>query len=193
MKNLRVISPLLTSLLLGSVALAQAGNLPDAPQPQNSDSTQIQSTRAAEALESTQQSDDNTLISQARPYPRSPRGPMGPPPGRAYPSAFAPPRPPLSPIGALIGFGAGAALAAASTQDHTTGARVAAGLLGGGLCALFGGAIGHSFSAIHSHNFEQWDDAHNKRRDVHAPHPSEPDTQASSPRPQPSSASAGSL
>jgi hypothetical protein len=193
MKNLQVISPLLTSLLLGSVALAQAGPLPDAPRPQNLASTQAESTPVGNGLESTRPSADNTLISQARPYPRFPRGPMGPPRGRAYPSAFAPPRPPLSPIGALIGFGVGAGLAVAGSQDHTTKDRVAIGLFGGGLCALFGGAIGHSFSVIHSHNFEQWDDAHNKRRDVHAPHPSEPDTQASSPRPQTTAASAGSL
>jgi hypothetical protein len=118
---------------------------------------------------------------------------MGPPRGRAYPSAFAPPRPPLSPIGALIGFGAGAALAAAGSQDQTTRGRVAVGLLGGGLCALIGGAIGHSFSVIHSHNFEQWDDAQNKRRDSNAPHPSEPDEQASSARLRVQPASAGSL
>jgi len=193
MKSLQIISPLLTSLLLASVALAQADNLPEAPQPQDSASNQVQLTQGVKAAESAQESGDDALISQARPYPRSPRGPMGPPPGRAYPSAFAPPRPPLSPIGALIGFGAGAALAAAGSQDQTTRGRVAVGLLGGSLCALIGGAIGHSFSAIHSHKFEQWDDAHNKRRDFKAPHPREPDRQGSSAPAQTLSTSVGSL
>jgi hypothetical protein len=198
MKNLQIVSPLLTSLLLGSVALAQANNPPEAPQPQNSASTQIQSTQIhsteATAPESARPSNDHTLVSQARPYPRFPRGPMGPPRGRAYPSAFAPPRPPaLSPLGALIGFGVGGALAAAGSQDQTARGRIAVGLFGGGLCALIGGAIGHSFSAIHSHNFDQWDDARNKRRDVNAPHPSDPDEQASSAPAQTPSASVGSL
>jgi hypothetical protein len=195
MKNLQMISLLLASLLLASMAQAQEGNLPEAPRPQSSASTQSLSTPGAGPSESARKPDQepaqNVLISQARPYP--PRGPMGPPPGRAYPSAFAPPRPPLSPLGALIGFGAGAALAAAGSQDQTARGRVAAGLIGGSLCALIGGAIGHSFSAFHSHNFRDSDDARNKRRDVSAPNPSEPDVQASSPKPQAASASADSL
>jgi hypothetical protein len=184
MKNLQVISPLLASLLLGSVALAQAGSLPDAPQPQDSASTQLQSTSAANTAESAPQSDppsdENKLLSQARPYPRYPRGPMGPPRGRAYPRAFAPPPPALSPIGALIGFGFGAALGASASGDHTSAGRVAGGLIGGGVCALIGGAIGGGFSLVHSHNFRGWDDAQERKHHKPVPRPIEPDVEASS-------------
>jgi hypothetical protein len=185
MKNLQVIFPLLTSLLLSSVALAQAGSLPDAPQPQDSVSTQLQSTSAANTEESTSKSappsDENKLLSQALPYPRFPRGPMGPPRGRAYPRAFAPPPPALSPIGALIGFGFGAALGASASGDHTSAGRVAGALIGGGLCALIGGAIGGGFALVHSHNFRDWESKHPSRpgrRDLVRPR--EPDMEASS-------------
>jgi len=195
MKNLQVISPLLTSLLLGSVALAQAGSLPDAPQPQDSASTQLQSTSAANTEESTPpsdpQSDENKLRSQARPYPRYPRGPMGPPRGRAYPRAFAPPPPALSPVGALIGFGFGAALGASASGDHTSAGRVAGGLIGGGLCALIGGAIGGGFSLVHSHNYRDWDDAQERKHHKPVTLPIEPDVEASSARAR--AASVGSL
>jgi hypothetical protein len=195
MKNLQVISPLLTSLLLGSVALAQAGSLPEAPQPQGPASTQLQSSSAANPEESTSQSDplsdENKLLSQARPYPQYPRGPMGPARGRAYPRAFAPPPPALSPVGALIGFGFGAALGAAGSGDHTSGARVAGALIGGGLCALIGGAIGGGFSLVHSHNYRDWDEARDRKHHKVIPRRGEPDVEASSTPAQ--AASAGSL
>jgi len=195
MKNLQVISSLLTSLLLGSVALAQTGSLPDAPQPHDPASAQLESTPAAHTEESTSQSapqaDENKLLSQARPYPRFPRGPMGPPRGRAYPRAFAPPPPALSPIGALIGFGFGAALGASASGDHTSAGRVAGALIGGGLCALIGGAIGGVFSLAHSHNYRDWDDAQERKHHKPVPRRGEPDVEASS---NPAQApSAGSL
>ena len=159
MKNLPVLSPLLTSLLFGSMALAQAGNLPDAPQPQETATTDVPlaqspatETPATQTPNPAEQSSENRLVSQAAPFPRFPRGPMPPPRGRAYPSAFAPRPPALSPIGALIGFGAGAALGASRSGDQTARGRVAGGLIGGTLCALIGGAIGHAFSAV-GHNF----------------------------------------
>jgi hypothetical protein len=185
MKSLQVISSLLTSLLLGSVALAQAGSLPDAPQPQHPASTQLESSPAANTEASSQQStppsDESKLLSQARPYPRFPRGPMGPPRGRAYPRAFAPPPPALSPVGALIGFGFGAALGAAASGDHTSAGRVAGGLIGGGICALIGGAIGGGFSLVHSHNFRDWESKHPSRHDRrNLERPRESDVEASS-------------
>jgi len=180
MKNLQVLSPLLASLLLASMALAQAVNLPDAPQLQASDPP-------------TQPSSENKLVSQARPFPRSPRSPMPDPRGRAYPSAFAPRPPALSPVGALIGFGTGAALGAAGSQDHTTGGRAAAGLLGGALCALIGGAVGNAFSVVHTHSFRNWKDtdAQERKHRKAIPRRIEPDTEASSAPVRP--APAGSL
>jgi hypothetical protein len=149
MKNLRVVSLVLTSLLLGSTALAQAANapVPEAPQPQNSSSTQ--STAAADTLKS----GEDRLISQARGYPRFPGRTTGPGRGRMYGPGFPPP-PALSPLGVIIGFGAGAALGASSPADGTVRGHVALGLIGGSIGALIGGAIGgaaHPF--LHSRRF----------------------------------------
>ena len=194
MKNLQVISALLTSLLFGAMALAQAGNLPDAPQPQDAATTDVplaQSPASETPVTQTpitqtpnpaEQSSVNKLVSQAAPFPRSPRGPMPPPRGRAYPSAFSPRPPALSPIGALIGFGEGAALGASASGDQTARGRVAGGLIGGTLCALIGGAIGHAFSAV-GHNFHDrndWDDAQERKHHKPVPRPLEPDVDASS-------------
>jgi len=194
MKNLQVISALLTSLLFGAMALAQAGNLPDAPQPQDAATTDVplaQSPASETPVTQTpitqtpnpaEQSSVNKLVSQAAPFPRSPRVPMPPPRGRAYPSAFSPRPPALSPIGALIGFGAGAALGASASGDQTARGRVAGGLIGGTLCALIGGAIGHAFSAV-GHNFHDrndWDDAQERKHHKPVPRPLEPDVDASS-------------
>jgi hypothetical protein len=172
------------------MALAQAGNLPDAPQPQDAAMTDVplaQSPATETPVTQTpnpvaQQSSVNKLVSQAAPFPRSPRGPMPPPRGRAYPSAFAPRPPALSPIGALIGFGAGAALGASASGDQTARGRVAGGLIGGTLCALIGGAIGHAFSAV-GHNFHDrndWDDAQERKQHKPVPRRLEPDLDASS-------------
>jgi hypothetical protein len=138
MKNLRVVSLFLTPLLLGSMTLAQAGSqpLPDAPQPQTSTPAQPEKTSDANAVAS----DDKTLISQAGRYPRLPRRPVRAPRGYAYgPTA---PMPGLSPAGALIGFGIGAGLGAAGSQDSSASARVASALIVGAIGSLIGGAIG---------------------------------------------------
>ncbi len=126
------------SLLLASVALAQAGSpdAPDTPQPQPSVAAQPEPTPVA----GTGASGEDKLISQARQYPRGPRGRMGPRRGGAYPGF--PPPPGLSPVGALIGFGVGAAAGASNSGESTVGTHVALGLIGGGLGALIGGAIG---------------------------------------------------
>jgi|HubBroStandDraft_1064217.scaffolds.fasta_scaffold00075_49 hypothetical protein len=143
MKNLHIVSLVVTCLLLVSMAFAQAGNppLPEAPQPQSSSSTVLEQIPSADRLESSQ----GKLITQAR-YPRYPGGPMGPRRGM-YAPGFPPP-PALSPVGALIGFGAGAALGASTPADGTVRGHVALGLIGGAIGALIGGAIGaaaHSF------------------------------------------------
>lgn len=199
MKNLQTLSPLLTALLLGSMALAQASTLPEAPQPQDSASADVQLAQTPIAQtpnQSVRQSTENKLISQASAFPRSPRGPALPPRGRAYPSAFAPRPPVLSPLGALIGFGAGAALGATASGDQTARGRVAGALIGGTLCALIGGAIGHAFSAVgyNFHDRHDWhdrDDAQQRKHRKPVTRPIEPDLDASSaPAPAPS---AGSL
>ena len=190
------------------MALAQAGNLPDAPQPQDAATTDVplaQSPASETPVTQTpitqtpnpaEQSSVNKLVSQAAPFPRSPRVPMPPPRGRAYPSAFSPRPPALSPIGALIGFGAGAALGASASGDQTARGRVAGGLIGGTLCALIGGAIGHAFSAVgyNFHDRYDWrdlDDAHQPKHRKPVARPIEPDVDASS-APNPA-AQAGSL
>jgi hypothetical protein len=203
------------------MAQAQAGTLPDAPQPVHavvetllatslpaqdsssadvhviqSGSIQSASTAASSAQtanESTQQSAENKLITQTVRLPRAARSPMPPPRGGAYPSTFAPRPPALSPVGALIGFGAGAALGATASGDQTTRGRVAGALIGGSLCALIGGAIGHAFSAV-GHNFHDrndWDDAQERKHRKPVPRPLERDLEAS--RARAPAASVGSL
>jgi hypothetical protein len=126
------------SLLLASAALAQAGSpdAPDAPQSQPSVAARPEPSPVA----GTGSSGEDRLISQARQYPRGPRRPMGPRGGYGYPGFPHPPG--LSPVGALIGFGVGAAAGAANTGEATVGTHVALGLIGGGIGALIGGAIG---------------------------------------------------
>jgi hypothetical protein len=129
---------MLMLLLFVSVALAQGGrpDVPDAPQPQPSVAAQTEPAPVA----GTGSSSDDKLISQAGKYPPVPGRRMGSHRGRAYP-AFPPP-PALSPVGALIGFGVGAAAGASNSGESTVGTHVALGLIGGGLGALIGGAIG---------------------------------------------------
>ncbi len=138
MKNLRIISSLFLTLLFAWVALGQAGkpDLPDAPQPQASDSAQ--SEKAPDVNPGP--SGENTVIGQAARYPRSNRRPVRVPRGRGYQSAA--PMPGLSPVGVIIGFGIGAGLGASGSQDRSASARVASGLIVGAIGAVIGGAIG---------------------------------------------------
>lgn len=138
MKNIKLFASFFVTLVLASAALAQdrKPGLPDAPQPQPSAAAQPEPTPVA----GTGSSGEDKVISQSRQYPRVPRRPMGPRHGRAYPGF--PPPPALSPVGALIGFGVGAAAGAANSGDGTVRAHVALSLIGGGLGALIGGAIG---------------------------------------------------
>jgi len=183
MKNLRVLSPFLTSLLLASVALAQAGSpdAPDAPQPQPSVAERPEPSPAAGTGSST----EDKLISQARQCPRRPTGPRR---GYAYPGF--PPPPALSPVGALIGFGVGAAAGAANPGAGTVGSHVALGLIGGGIGALIGGAIGAAVNPfLHARRVHQpsepddEDQEANLRREARKtpPKPSISETPAPSP------------
>jgi len=64
-------------------------------------------------------------------------------------------------IGALIGFGLGAALGAKGNTDQHPGVGVKAALLVGGVGALLGAAIGsgaHSFHALSRHRRTPWPD-----------------------------------
>jgi hypothetical protein len=142
MKNLTVISLLLVTLLLGSMALAQGvvPAVPEAPQPQNSAAAEQPPTPAKTG------SSADELLSQYRQYPRFPHGPMY---GPSYGSAYRP-RPSLPPVvGALIGFGVGAAIGAGKPvgpgQTH-----VPIALIGGGFGAMFGGLIGAIAAVPHS-------------------------------------------
>jgi hypothetical protein len=155
MKNTKIFSPLMWLLLLGSVALAQAGNadVPETPQPQESATAKIEAAKVeATKIEPTAEttagaSSEGRLISQARRYAQLHPGRMQPP-GQAYRSRS--PMPGLSPLGALIGFGAGAALGASKSQDQSASARAVIGLFAGGIGALIGGAIGTAPPFWHS-------------------------------------------
>lgn len=164
MKDLQAVSPFLASLLLGSIALAQTASLPEAPQLQDSASAHSQSiSDVNQSATQDGEGNENKVISQAGTFPRFPPRPRMPSRGRTYPNTFRPGPPPLSPVGALIGLGIGGVLGAAGSGDHTARGRLAGGLIGGGLCALIGGAIGHAFSAISSHNFRDDDFRDNDR------------------------------
>ncbi len=56
-------------------------------------------------------------------------------------------------IGAMIGFGIGAAAGATAKTD--SGGRVVAALFGGGLGALFGAAVGHAIAPFHGHHYHR--------------------------------------
>ncbi len=145
MKNKKIFSPLIW-LLLGSVALAQAGiaDVPEEPRPQDPariQTAKIERSAGGKAVSSS----ESPLISQARRYPQLHPGRM-----QAAGQAYHSPMPRLSPLGALIGFGAGAALGASKPQDGTSGGRVLGGLLLGGLGALIGGAVGNAPPFWHS-------------------------------------------
>jgi hypothetical protein len=154
MKNTKIFSPLMW-LLLGTVAFAQAGSTdaPEAPLPQDPDTAKIEAAKIEPAkIESSSNSNagsssEGRLISQARRYPQLHPGRMRPP-GQAYRSHS--PMPGLSPLGALIGFGAGAALGASKSQDQSASARAVIGLFVGGIGALIGGAIGTAPPFWHS-------------------------------------------
>jgi hypothetical protein len=146
MKNLQFVSPLFTSLLFGSMAAAQARNLPapEAPQPQESASAETQITTAPDAAKP----GEDKLIAQARRYPRLADRPVGSRRGM-YSPGFPPP-PPLSPIGVLIGFGAGAAIGASNPADGTVKGHIALGLIGGTIGAFIGGAIAAANPFLHT-------------------------------------------
>jgi hypothetical protein len=79
------------------------------------------------------------------------RGPVTPVPPRILYPRTASPRGAWQPrnrrhalIGALIGFGIGAALGAKGNRDQHTSARIAAPILVGGVGALIGAAVGSS-------------------------------------------------
>jgi hypothetical protein len=153
MKNTKIFSPFMW-LLLGTVAFAQAGSadVPEAPQPQDPDTARIEAKTEPAKIESSSNSNigsssEGRLISQARQYPQLHPGRMRPP-GQVYRSHS--PMPGLSPLGALIGFGAGAALGASKSQDQSASARAVIGLFAGGIGALIGGAIGSAPPFWHS-------------------------------------------
>jgi hypothetical protein len=153
MKNTKLFSPF-TWLLLGSVALAQAGiaDVPEAPKPQEPAAAQTEAAKIeAVKIEPTQDakagSSSEGLISQARRYPQLHPGRTRPP-GQAYRSHS--PMPGLSPWGALIGLGAGFALGASKSQDSSAGGRAVMGLLIGGIGAVIGGVIGTAPPLWHS-------------------------------------------
>ena len=145
MKNLSVMSPLLASLLLGAMALAQEPmQIPEAPQPQNT----TENRQPTEAKD--EDSGGKDVVSQFRRYPQIHRGQIRATRGPAYSSAYAPTPPPFSPLGALIGFGVGAAIGASGSDRSgtTLGGRV---IIGGTIFAVIGGVIGTAFPHVRRH------------------------------------------
>ena len=165
MKNLRIIDPLLltTMLLLTSAAIAQTAveqAAADLPAPVAAARCQYTPADAAclgssESGQATISTNDDTLAQLPRRIPGPPvrprRPPMGHPRG-GYPGMWMPSgNGRHAAIGAIIGFGLGAALGAKANTDPHAGATVRASLLFGTFGALLGALVSQdtpSFSRL---------------------------------------------
>lgn len=176
MKNVHIPQALLILLLTGPLATGQAGgqttahtegqrvvetlhrrclNSLEEPQTQDREcgddspsAYRILAARSQYALaDASDQRHDSALaqVSGQPPAPRFPQGPGYPPP--AYAGMWAPEgNGRATAIGALVGFGLGAAAGASANTDARS--RVAASLLVGSIGALLGAAVGHAASVF---------------------------------------------
>jgi hypothetical protein len=150
MKRLQTLASLLTPLLLVSSVLAQAGDQEVADQVAN----QAEITAARSRYLQTEDlsggpSDRQAYPQSRRPSPQSSLPPRTGYPPRGYPARWSGGSPKHAAIGALIGFGLGAALGAKFNTDHHDGAGVKAALLFGTFGALIGATVGNSFGPMH--------------------------------------------
>jgi hypothetical protein len=176
MKNLRLTFYALSFLLLNLFAIAHsAGQVQDETSPEDLKAkaeisaarclyTQADEGCAAkgEAAQFSGASKNDATVAQLPRHrlmpPQRPGGPVGRP-GPAYSRGWPEPPNRAVAIGALVGFGLGAAAGAtANTDAH---GRVLTSLLGGSLGALMGAAFGHAVSGllmITPHNHNPWPD-----------------------------------
>ena len=145
----RIVRFLLTSLLFTQCvlpcALAQTGEMQTANDRLTTEEIRVEGSPA------TQRDNIANLEAGLTPSELAHRRPVTPvPPPIPYPRA-ASPRGAWQPrnrrhalIGALIGFGIGAALGAKGNRDQHTSARIAAPLIVGGVGAMIGAAVGSS-------------------------------------------------
>ena len=165
MKNLQIVAFLLTAAVWAPPVLGQTKDSRSAAAPAvEITAARCQYTPAEAACvalnEGSRQSNDTTTVAQLpRRMPGPPRYPRRPPmgpPGRPYSSYWAPEGDSgHAAIGALIGFGLGAAAGASADTDAR--GRVGAALVGGSLCALLGAVIGHGIPSFHHHYHRGWD------------------------------------
>lgn len=190
MRNLQIVSSLLTSLLLGSMAFGQTSNLPEAPQPQDSTATTdplIPATTEQSTSKPSQRSAppvaEDRLVSQSRPFPRFPRGTIATPRGRGYP-ALGPPPPPPPLAGTLIGFGVGFLVGACDPSDDSARGRAVVGLLGGLVGAALGALIDSGSAALDARRWRGPEDARQRKKHRPGiPQPSESAVEASAATP----------
>jgi hypothetical protein len=149
-KHLQVFGSFLTSLLLVSSVLAQSGDREAANQLANqADITAARSRYVQTEDLSDGPSDGQAYAQLRRPSPRPSLPPRIGYPQRGYPAMWRGGSPKHAAIGALIGFGLGAALGAKFNTDHHGGAGVKAALLFGTFGALIGATAGNSFGPMH--------------------------------------------
>jgi hypothetical protein len=151
MKSVRIFAPLLMAVLSGSPALAQMADtgLTSAQVAARCQYTPKDSACAGPDHPGSQTNGEVILAQRRMPGPPlGLRRPMGGP-GPGYPPQYwGPGSGNHAAIGAVIGFGLGAAAGATAKTDAR--GRVVASLLGGSLCALMGAAIGHGIPSFHS-------------------------------------------
>lgn len=190
-------------ILLCAVTVARAQEDPKTAAMQ--DSTSIASARCAYVLDAAclpmSPTDREASAAQRTPGPRMrPRPmPIGPPYGR-YPDVWAEPgsgRHAL--VGAIIGFGLGAAIGAKGTSNAPGANRPAASILIGGIGGLLGAAVGYgtpSFPRRNRYRRGPWPDEENQNaqnRGATGPASVPPPPKSLLPSPPPGRAALGSV
>jgi hypothetical protein len=166
MKNLRIIALLLTAPLITSMTLAQTSDSPiETNLPVSVATARCQYTPAEQSCVGLTKSSQNKHSDETSTVAQFPRRMPGPPfrprrPPMAHPRGAYPGYPGMAMepsgrhvlIGALIGFGLGAAAGAKANTDQHPGAGVKAAFLVGSIGGLLGAAVGAAVPSFHARN-----------------------------------------
>ena len=172
--KLHTIASLLTApMLIASMTLAQSSN----SQTEDKSSPAIALARCqytatddscrGQGTSDNPDPDTKAMVAQSQFPRRMPRPPMRPPrppmthPRAGYPGMWMEPTPRHAAIGALIGFGLGAAAGAKANTDQHPGMGFKAALFGGGIGAMLGAVIGAAIPSFHSrdpYRYDPWPD-----------------------------------
>ena len=155
MKHLQVIAALLAPLLVISSALSQTGNREVHDQATNHAEIATARSRYVQADLQTEDvagrpSGGEAYAQSRRPGPRPPMRPRLGYPQRTYPPRWGSGYPRHAAIGALVGFGLGAAFGAKANTDRHPGVGTRAALLFGTFGAMIGAVVGNGIGPVHS-------------------------------------------